>query len=78
MSIQSVQIILSHAIDDAEFAKVLVSQPQVTLADYCLSAEEAAVFECLTFNELIQLPTARKRRIFSDLDPNAVCDPWGE
>jgi len=68
MFTRSVQIILSRAMGDIEFARLLVSQPRVALADYDLSVEESAAFDGLTINDLVKTPPMHKRRAFSDIE----------
>jgi len=70
MFTKSVQIILSRAMDDVEFAKLLVSKPEVALANNHLSAEETAIFKGLAFEDFTTSLPARKRRTFSDLELN--------
>jgi len=68
MFTKSVQIILSRAMGDLEFARLLVSQPRVALADYDLSTEESAAFDGLTINDLVKSLPTQKRRTFSDIE----------
>jgi len=68
MFTKSVQIILSRAMGDTEFARLLVSQPEVALADYELSVEESAAFDGLTINDLVKSLPTQKRRTFSDIE----------
>jgi hypothetical protein len=68
MFTKSVQIILSRAMSDAEFAKLLILHPEQALAGYTLSAEELAVFNELTLADFAPRPPEH-RKSFSLANP---------
>jgi len=74
MFTKSVQIILSRAMSDVEFANLLVQHPEEALAGYPLSTEEIAVFEGLTLADFAPRPPGN-RKTFRLINAKSQLDP---